>query len=316
MTELLVREPTEHTSLSSPRPGFGRCVAHHGELLQGVFAGPAGPAPALITLPCPAFAAQASFEPRPATRLTVRSGTPDRPADEHGKALAAARLTLDQLGAVDLGGVLRIDSRIPRGRGLGSSTAEVIAAIRAVTDALGRPVPGTTVARLAVAAEQASDALMFDEPVLFAQRDAVVLEHLPGALPALRVLGLDAEPTGPGVDTLAFRRPSYDRDELSRFELLRAATRRALRDGDPRLLARVATASTRIDLRHRPHPIVALLLERHRALGAIGVQRAHSGTVAGLIFEPECPVRLIDHARAELTRLGIDETWSFHVGHR
>ena len=315
MTDLLAREPVEDRRPGRLRPGRGHCVAHHGELLQGVFAGPQGGTPALITLPCPAFEARALFDARPMSRLTVCPGRPGGASDDYRKALAAARLALEHFREAGVGGVLRLDSRIPRGRGLGSSTAEVIAVIRAVADALGRSLSGTAVARLAVAAEEASDALMFDEPVLFASQHGAVLEYLPGTLPAFRVLGLDAEPEGPGVDTLTFRRPAYDRDELACFELLRAAARRALRDADPRLLARVATASTRIDLRHRPNPVIAMLLERHQDWGAVGVQRAHSGTVTGLLFDPQSPASLLDRARSELDRLRIKSTWSFYAGH-
>jgi uncharacterized protein involved in propanediol utilization len=316
MTELRTLESVAvaEPAAGALRSGHARCIAHHGELLQGAFTGPAGPTLALVTLPCPAFATDVSFHPAPFAELVVGAAAPD--GREHGKALKAARLTLEVLGAPDIGGVIRIKSDIARGRGLGSSSADVLATARAVADSLQRKLPNSVIASIAVAAEQACDALMYDEPVLFAQEQGTVVEYLPGHLPAMKILGLDTDPSGTGVDTVTFPRPHYAPQELAEFGVLLAATRRALRDQDLRLLAHVATASTRVDQRYRPDHIVSLLLEGYRDLGALGVQRAHSGTVVGLVYAPDVPSATLARAESELSRLGIEKIWSFHVGHR
>ena len=59
---------------------------------------------------------------------------------------------------------------------MGSSTADVVATIRAVCDCCGLPLDDLHVSAIAVQAETASDPLAFDTtPVLFAQRHAEVL---------------------------------------------------------------------------------------------------------------------------------------------
>ena len=55
--------------------------------------------------------------------------------DDRSRAKAAARLTLDALGRTGWGGAIRIESNVPVQWGCGSSTTDVLATIRAVSDA-------------------------------------------------------------------------------------------------------------------------------------------------------------------------------------
>ena len=108
--------------------GLAIAIGHHGELIQGVFEGEkARLHRVLVTLPALRLKSEARFETSEITNLTVD------PAHK-AKAAAAARLTLDLLKTTD-GGTLSIKSSIPVGRGYGSSTADVVAAIRAVSSA-------------------------------------------------------------------------------------------------------------------------------------------------------------------------------------
>jgi uncharacterized protein involved in propanediol utilization len=137
-----------------------------------------------------------------------------------------------------------------------------------------------------VLAECASDSIMIDDRVvLFAHRDGLVLETLGHRLPPILVVGCDTEPGGDGVDTLSHRPAEYDQLEIGSFQVLRAALRRAIATDDVRLLGRVATASARINQRFLPKPVLDDLLALCRRLGGHGVQVAHSGTVAGLVFD-------------------------------
>src|SRR3546814_7862381 len=105
--------------------GVGRSMAHHGELLQGVFESHDGSLHrGLITLPLAAQQSTVTFWPR------EESGIRTRPANRR-KAARAAVLTLAYLGFPGAGGDLTIESDIPVGHGYGSSTADVIATIRA-----------------------------------------------------------------------------------------------------------------------------------------------------------------------------------------
>lgn len=281
--------------------GIGHARHHHGELLQGAFRDRRGAARhGLVTLPMPGAGTRAVFVPDTSTAaITVE------PAGRT-KAERAARLTAEMIGRGPSGGRVELTGSVPIGLGMGSSTSDVVATIRAVADAAGLTPSARVVARLAVAAETACDPTMFDDrPLLFAHRDGDVLEELGPALPALRVLGcLTGE--GRPVDTLAVVR-GYDDADVAEFEHLRDLLRHAVRRGDADLLGAVATASAR---RHRPGPELDLLIGIAGDAGAVGVQVAHSGNVAGLLFDPARAAGL-DRAAAALDAHGLPVTSVF-----
>lgn len=287
--------------------GVGHAPAHHGELLQGVFPDRTGrPRRALVTLPQPELGSRAVFHP--SHRHWGVVGTP-----ELAKVRRAAARTLSEFGArpaAAKGGHIEISSDIPRGIGMGSSTADVTAAIRAVADYHGVALSAEHVARLAVSAECASDSIMVDgRVVLFAHRDGEVLESLGDRLPPMVVLGCDTEPGG-RVDTVALPPAEYDDRELGVLRVLLAALRRAVAAGDVALLARVSTASARLNQRFLPKPVLEPLVELAAGCGALGVQVAHSGTVAGLLFDPRRPdvADAIGRAQDGLAVLGLPVT--------
>lgn len=262
-----------------PVAGYGESHGHHGEILQGALASPRGtPRPILVTLPCLRYRATARFSPRPGSPLEVRPTA-------RRKAARAVGLTLASLGVPDMGGVLVLNGNIPLRQGLGSSTADVTATIRAVADAFGRRLAPERIARLAVAAESAADALMFgDSALVFAQREGVVVERFARPLPAMEILGIRDPANGSGVDTLAGRPRLYGRWELARFEALLERLRDGISRGDAEAVAAVATLSARLNQRFLAKPRLEALLAMGGRHGAIGIQVAHSGTAMGLLF--------------------------------
>ncbi|MFL5540513.1 MAG: hypothetical protein ACJ8J0_16100 [Longimicrobiaceae bacterium] len=303
-----VPAPGLFPAASAPfRAGHGEMRGHHGEIVQGLFYSSDGQVEhGLVTLPCPLFRSRARFRPLRSGPLTVEPG-------DRTRARTAARLTLDALGHTGWGGALRIDSTVPLCWGCGSSTTDVLATIRAVADAFGVVLEPAWIARLSVAAESASDSLMYgqERAVLFAQRRGTRLLDLGGPLPVVRVLGFNTE-LDLGVETLALPPMPYSAWEVEAFQPLLGLLRRAVERQDARLLGRVATASTVITQRHRPKRAMPEALRLAREVGAVGVQVAHSGTVAGLLFDPaDDPAGRIVHARKGLERLGFSRAWEF-----
>ncbi|MEJ5021156.1 kinase [Ochrobactrum vermis] len=263
--------------------GTGRATAHHGEILQGVFTDDDERLHrGLITLPCPSFESVATFWPD--ERNEVRT----RPAGML-KAARAARLTFEALGQFDAGGCLTIESKIPMSLGYGSSTADVVATIRAVSAAMGVELNRAIICRLAVAAETASDSIVFGpQAVLFAQREGHVIEYLPGDYPPLLIVGF-ISPNDVPVDTLTFAPARYDRSEIESFRVLRGLARKAILEQNVGLLGHVATASARINQRYLPKTHLADLLRLAENCGALGVQIAHSGNRMGLLMDARDP---------------------------
>ncbi|MEU9246887.1 GHMP kinase [Streptomyces sp. NPDC048385] len=289
--------------------GTGTAPSHHGELLQGVFEDDGRLRRGLVTLPCPLFASNATVRlSRWERELTV---TPSWKT----KALDAARTTLEVLGMGAYGGELELRGDVAVGRGLGSSTSDVTAAILAVLAAAGRHLAPERIARIAVAAEAATDPLIyFDRMLLFAHCEGAVIEDFHRPVPPLAVLGFSA--ADKEIDTLALPRARYNAWEIECFRALRGLMRRAVTRGDHRELGRIATASARINQRFLPVPRFDRVLEIAEETEALGVQVAHSGTVAALLFAPHQPglEQRTALAARRLAELRVTDHWRYIAG--
>lgn len=291
--------------------GHGSAPAHHGELFQGVLEGADGRLRrGLVTFPCNLFRSQATFRPEHTGTIKIE------PAWKV-KTHKAVKLTLERSNLRHLEGRLTIESNIPTGWGLGSSTSDVIAAIRAIADSFNQCVDPNTIAALAVEAETASDSTMYDEGVvLFAQREGVIIEHHKHPFPFMEVLGFNTDPTGKGVDTLGFTPAPYTCWEIEAFRPIVGLLRRALFEGDARMIGHVATASAVINQRYLPKPRFDALQRLVEEVGAMGLQVAHTGTVVGLLFDAfdsEKEARLRE-AQKKVEELGFHQNWRFQTG--
>ncbi|RWM38698.1 GHMP kinase [Mesorhizobium sp.] len=288
--------------------GHGEAIGHHGELLQGIFEDEdARLRRGLVSLPCRHLKSKAKFRAKGEERVSV--------APRHcRKSKRAAELALERFSQFRTGGHLIIKSNIPVGRGLGSSTADVLASILAVLDYLDvQPTPDS-IMEIAVSAETACDSTLFSQQaVLFAHREGIVIESYRNSLPPIDLISVDPV-ASEIVDTLAFDPAQYSPVEIEMFRPLRSLLRHAIKASDLGLLGRVATASARINERflrkRRLHDIEAI----GARYGAVGVQVAHSGTVVGLMFDPknERTSENIDLAMRDLRKSGFEPSTFLH----
>jgi uncharacterized protein involved in propanediol utilization len=282
--------PLQYSSVESVRPaqfvygGLGTAIAQHGELFQGAICDEHGSLHrCLVSLPCPRLYSKGKFVSSDCNGVVVV------PANKQ-KACCAAALTLTTLGAPFKGGILTLESNIPEGKGLGSSTADCTAAVLAVSAALQRRLAAHETAELVVRAETASGNIMFERVVLFAHREGKVLEQYLHPLPRMVMLGFDSEAERI-VETLHFPPAVYSTGEVEKFKVLTAALRRAIQTQDVRLLGRVATASAEINQRFLVKPLFREICDVMRESDALGVAVAHSGTVVAILFDYEDPGR-------------------------
>lgn len=291
--------------------GTATASVHHGEILQGVFEDDEGVLRrGLMSMPCDLYSTRATFTPVSLPSVVVR------PASKV-KARRAAEETLAVLGWPCSGGYLALRGDVPASRGFGSSTSDVLAAIWAVQNAFGCELPSLLVAQLAVRAETASDSLMFgDNSVLFAHRDGDVVEDFGRRLPRVGAVGFGTSRTGTGVDTLRLRPAEYGPVALDRFRELRAMLRTALVTADVAMLGAVATASAELNQTNLPIPELDRITALIARTGAAGLQIAHSGDIASLLFDARQPDFSRQRALAcrLLADLGITDVWPFTVG--
>ena len=201
------------------------------------------------------------------------------------KAGRAAGLALAAIGA-PVAGRLEIECSVATGVGLGSSTCDVVAAIRAVCGAHGVELDAGRVAGLAIEAEGAVDPIMFDgEMVLFAQRHGRVLESFGSWMPRYAVLSIDTDLGEGGIDTLSLPMPQYTDADLAAFENMVGRAREAFQQRDSVTLAAIATESATLNQRFVPMRKFWEIRDLAASYHALGVQISHSGTVAGILFD-------------------------------
>ena len=246
--------------------GNAEAIGHAGEILQGVIDGESF----LVTLPAPGLRSIATAAEAAAWSIEPAFKT---------KALRAAQLAAP--GPLRL----RIDTAIPIGRGYGSSTADCSAAVRAVANHLD----ADQIAAILHEAEAASDSTMFgEEPVVFLPRRGRVLKRLRGLWPHTHVTVIDLG--GDAVDTLETPLPNYTARDCLDFTRLLVKLEAAFAEGNLTEIADVATRSAWIHQEHHPHARWVPVYRQLMAAGALGVARAHSGTLAAALSQHALPI--------------------------
>ena len=259
--------------------GFGCAPGSFGELLQGAL--PGTDTDFLVTLPI-TLSSQATFRPDPADPgVTVEPGY-------KRKSQAVAVRALRALG-VAYGGQLRIDSRLPEGKGLASSSADLVATVRAVADAYGARFDESSIEDL-IRGIEPSDGVMYPGIVSFHHRRVRLRQRL-GFLPSLTVVAHD---TGGVVDTVSFNRaaPAYTDRQRQEYQQLHERICAAVPAGDLAEVGRVATRSAELSVRRRPRPDFAAMRRFCAEVAGLGLVITHSGTHLGILLDE----RAGDHA--------------------
>lgn len=288
MTTIQTAAPVSPAAV--PATGYRRVTASgvstafgtFGELLQGVL--PEEDGNFLVTLPVARWS-MVRFEVRPEEpELTVWP-------PHKRKALRLTAMILQDEG-LPAAGLLRIDSTLPEGKGLASSSADLVATARAVANALGVPMPPRRIERY-LARIEPTDGVLYPSVVAFHHRSVRLRARL-GSLPSMAVVGVDE---GGAVDTVAFNaipKPFTGTDKREYARLLDRITGAVAAQDLPEV-GRVATASARMNqvLRHKwsLEPMTAICEE----VGGLGVVVGHSGTALGILMDtdaPGCPARL------------------------
>lgn len=253
--------------------GRGCCPGSFGELLQGAL--PGNDLDFLVTLPIRLWS-EATF--RPSARLDRVRVVPEGKV----KAREAAQRTLAASG-LPPGGELTLTSPLPEGKGLASSTADMVAAVRAVCAAHGRDAPPCAI-ELLIRGIEASDGVMYAGVVAYRHRQ-VRLHGVLGALPAMTILAVDE---GGAVDTVAFnRRPrQFARSDKEEYATLLSRMQRAVAASDLPEVGRLSTRSAVLHQRRLPKRLLGDVLAISREIGALGVGVTHSGTYLGVLLDP------------------------------
>ena len=263
-------------SSSTPPPGpvLGTATVRApgvcGELAQGVLAD------TYFLVTCPVdFFSRVRVEVFESGGVEATEGCP--------KTAAAVRRTLAHLKRAKLGVRVQVNSPIPRSKGMGSSSADLAAAIAATGLALGQEIPPEAIAQIALSIEP-TDGVMMPGLALFDHRAGLLRESL-GPPPPMEIVALDL---GGTVDTLEFNRVDRTRAWTSVSEQSAAAlrlVRRGIEEKDPVLVGEGATLSAQAGQRVMRKERLDDVISFARDLGAVGVNVGHSGTIMGVLLD-------------------------------
>jgi L-threonine kinase len=244
-----------------------------GELLQGVLLEGERQRHFLVTLP---------ITESSTARFVADADVPDVQVLPAHK-IKSQQLARDLLGHFQLppGGRLELRSQLPEGKGLASSSADLVATARAMAAhfslTLSTPVLHSLMRRI-----EPSDGVMYDEITAFYHREVELLSCL-GPVPPLTILAVDE---GGQVDTLAFNaRPVQvaQADAATYAELLEDL-RRAVAGADVAELGRVATRSAIMNQSRLSKRWLDQVVDICAHVGGLGVAAAHSGTHLGILL--------------------------------
>jgi uncharacterized protein involved in propanediol utilization len=253
----------------SSRARSGSASGTCGELLQGVL-----PGGRHFHVTCPierGVEVTVRLTPAPFTRI---EGLP-RWATTTTRALHRATEFLE-LGPV-LIEVEHATCLIPS-KGMASSTADVVAAVRALSAAAGQALDAQTLAQIATSIE-ASDGVMHDGIVALAQHDGSLLHSWEWS-PRFHIAMFVPPQDRVTADVLPRSRPGLQ----STYACLLEAFDAAMRSKDAAAIARIATRSAELNDTYVPNPLLTTLRGALAAAGAAGLCVGHSGTVCGLLF--------------------------------
>ncbi|PID44589.1 MAG: hypothetical protein CSB47_10935 [Proteobacteria bacterium] len=282
----------KHASgLNLPLSGRGRSFASFGEIVQGRLSTGED---FLVTLPIELWSkCRLSVQPRNSQHQII---TP------WPKARQLAELLLDKLASQEsLSVTLEFDRNIPVGKGLSSSTADLLAIIRSFQMAFQFTMSQAETSKLLVQIE-AHDPLHYDNCVVYNHRQGQLLNTL-HYTPNYHIIGIDQ---GGELSSEAYNANlQYGYSDLQQYDALYQALLTAFERQDDLAIAHCATQSAMLHAK-RTHNIflneVLAYSEQHPAV--MGVVATHSGTCAGLLIVANCPQPLSNTIANEASQFG------------
>lgn len=251
-----------------------------GELAQGTIDGQ----PFLITCPIDWF-----------SEAVVGTGDHNTALSGRPKAQLAVNAALSRLQLPPDTISLHIDSDIPIGKGMASSSADISAACQAAALACGRSLTADEIADIALSIEP-TDGIFYPDIILFDHVRGNLRQPL-GRPPELHIAVFDA---GGEIDTLEFnRRMDLSALNKAKEKDVRAAVdliKKGLAENDVSRIGEGATLSSLANQMILKKDCLSLFVREFPHCGAVGVNIAHSGTVIGVLFPPIAMQNMTDFA--------------------
>jgi len=197
-------------------------------------------------------------------------------------------LSLIKMAACDLGITTSLlaeyswqhSQLIPAGKGLASSTADLMLALTALSLISQKKLSCQDILDYLTAIEP-TDSIIFPELTLLEQNDGSYWQQMGQPEGKVRVLAL----AQPGIcDTLSHRKlRNKIPDVTESWQLFQ----QGVEEQDWGLIGKAATFSARAWQRYLYYPRLEKIITKAEKKGCLGVNIAHSGNVLGILYQPE-----------------------------
>ena len=181
---------------------------------------------------------------------------------------------------------LNINSQIPVGKGMASSTADIGATIKATLSMLGKSLTGEEISKLAVKIE-ATDSLLLNRHSIFNPLTADIKKYM-GGIDNAKVVILEPDDI---LDTKSIRMtPNYRMYKMQNKEIIKESFSlldEGLARNDLSLVGKACTYSSLANENIHKKPFLKEIIEVSNKFECYGVNIAHSGTVIGILMDKE-----------------------------
>ncbi len=179
---------------------------------------------------------------------------------------------------------LKINSDIPIGKGMASSTADIGATIMATLQLIGENLSSEEISKLATKIEP-TDSLYIEENSIFNPLNGEVIKYL-GKIRNAKVIVLEPKTT---LNTEIIRKtPDYKNIKLGNKEIVSEAfylLEEGIRQNNLYTIGKACTLSSLANENIHEKQGIRKIIEISQKYGAYGVNVAHSGTVVGILID-------------------------------
>lgn len=192
---------------------------------------------------------------------------------------------------------LKIRSKIPVGKGMASSTADIGATIGATLGLIQKKLSSEEIAKLASTIEP-TDSIYIEENNIFNPLSGEVIKYL-GNITDSRVVILEPNKI---LNTMRIRRnPNYKDIKMQNKDIIKISfnlLEEGIKNNDLYSIGKASTLSSLANENIHKKEGLEKIIEISKNYGAYGVNVAHSGTVVGILIDKSMnDIRLIELLR-------------------
>lgn len=179
---------------------------------------------------------------------------------------------------------LNIDSKIPVGKGMASSTADIGATIKATLSLIDKDLSSEEICKLAAEIEP-TDSIFIDKNSIFNPLSGTVIKYL-GNLTNAKVIILEPNKM---LDTMKIRlRKDYNTLKIENREIIKRSftiLEEGIKSDNLSLVGEACTLSSLANENIEKKEYLSEIIKISKKCGAYGVNIAHSGTVIGILID-------------------------------